>query len=416
MRKALGLAIAVSGLVVPGAFAQGGPMTVRVAKVDRQDVARGRSFLGTIEPFRTSVVGSPVQGRVLEHLVEYGDRVSQGQPLVRLRTTQLELQIEVAKAELEHRKRELEEVEHGSRPEEVEQARARVAAVDADVSYWKTKLERADELRRKGGMSLDELEDATVGYAKALADRDLARASLVLAEKGPRAEKIAQAKARVEVQADQIALLEDRLEEYAIKAPFDGYVIAERTEVGQWLNEGAPVVELAYLDQVFVTVGVPEEAIRHVDKGDAARIELPATPDRLITGVVEIVAPQADPRSRSVAVRIKVDNESGGGGPILKPGLSARVTLEVGEVRQALLVPKDALVLGGPTPMVYVVDGDPAAPSKGTARPVPVSLGIAHEGRVQVEGQIEAGQLVVVLGNERLYPGAAVVVLNPGVE
>ncbi len=413
MRTWLALWVALSG----AALAQMGPSPVKVARVSQEDLARGRSFLGTVEPFRTSVVGSPVEGRVLEYLVEFGDRVSRGQPLVKLRTRGLELEIEAAKSHLELRKRELEELEHGSLPEEVTQARARVAATDADVAYWKTKLERGEELRRKGGMSRDELEDATVGHAKALADRDLARASLALAEQGPRAERIAQAKARVEVEADAIALLEDRLGEYDIQSPFDGYVLSERTEVGQWLARGAPVVELAVLDQVFVVVGVPEESIRHVGKGDEARIELPSLPDRLITGVVEIVSPQADPRARTVPVRIKVENEVGGpGGPVLKPGLSARVTLRVGDVHQALLVPKDALVLGGQSPMVYVVDPDPAASQKGTARPVPVTLGVAHEGRIHVEGALQAGQLVVVLGNERLRPGAEVVVTNPGVE
>jgi hypothetical protein len=82
--------------------------------------------------------------------------------------------------------------------------------------------------------------------------------------------------------------------------------------------------------------------------------------------------------------------------------------LPTGEKQNALLVPKDALVLGGPTPVVYVVvSGDPSNKHDQVA-PVPVKLGVAQGDLIQVTGAVVAGQLVVVQGNERLFPGQAV--------
>jgi multidrug efflux pump subunit AcrA (membrane-fusion protein) len=93
----------------------------------------------------------------------------------------------------------------------------------------------------------------------------------------------------------------------------------------------------------------------------------------------------------------------------------ARVTLQTGPAHDAVLVPKDSIVLGGPAPMVYVVAPDPKDPKQSVALPVPVEIGVAHENLVQVQpaaqggGQaVKPGDKVVVLGNERLRPGQAV--------
>jgi len=88
----------------------------------------------------------------------------------------------------------------------------------------------------------------------------------------------------------------------------------------------------------------------------------------------------------------------------------ARVWLPVGRTGPATVLPKDALVLGAASAMVFVIDPvgvTPAAGSAttGTVRPVPVSLGATIEGSVEVRGGLEPGQLVVIRGNERLRPG-----------
>jgi hypothetical protein len=85
----------------------------------------------------------------------------------------------------------------------------------------------------------------------------------------------------------------------------------------------------------------------------------------------------------------------------------ARLTLAVAPPKRALLVPKDALVLGGPAPVVYVVAADPRTQQM-VAAPVSVQLGVADGAEIQVRGNLQAGQKVVVRGNERLMPGASV--------
>lgn len=78
----------------------------------------------------------------------------------------------------------------------------------------------------------------------------------------------------------------------------------------------------------------------------------------------------------------------------------------------ALMVSKDALVLGGPTPMIYVVEPGKEDPKQGKARAVPVQVGVAEGRLIQVKGELESGGYVVIRGNERLRPGQDVAISN----
>jgi len=155
---------------------------------------------------------------------------------------------------------------------------------------------------------------------------------------------------------------------------------------------------------------VLETHIPFIEVGMSARVEVPAIPDRVFLGKVVIVVPQGDARSRTFPVKVELANEFKGTRPLLNAGMLARVTLPTGVEKTSLMVPKDALVLGGAQPMVYVVDTDPKDGK--TVRPLPVSLGAPSGAMIEIQGELKPGQLVVVQGNERLRPGQAVNILR----
>ncbi len=126
-----------------------------------------------------------------------------------------------------------------------------------------------------------------------------------------------------------------------------------------------------------------------------------------------MIVPQADVRARTFPVKVRVHNEITSAGPLIKSGMLARVSLPTGAKQNALLVPKDALVLGGPMPVVYVISSpDPTTSKQSQVAAVPVELGVAQGNLIQVTGAIVAGQFVVVQGNERLRPGQTVSILR----
>jgi len=395
------------------AIAQPGPTPVTAAKVTQGEVAAGQTFVGTVLPKRTSTVGSAAAERVVEFPVNEGDRVKKGQLLAALRTRTLEIDKAAAEAELELRRQELAELENGSRPDEIAQARARMMAAKARMVYAKTRLDRTRRLFENSQAADDEMNEVISGYDEAEQLHLEAKAALALAVEGPRRERIAQARARVRAQEEEIRRLEDEIAKHKIVAPFDGYIVAEHTEVGQWLAKGAPVVDLVELDPVDVRVLVLEDYIRHLRVGASVRVEIGALPGHAFTGQVALIVPHADVRSRSFPVKVRLKNPKSGGGVLLKSGMFARVTLPVGQKTRALLVPKDALFLGGRGPTVYVVEPSSGDPGAATVRPVQVDLGVASGNLMQVIGSLEPGQQVVVRGNERLRPGQTVTVSGP---
>ena len=147
-----------------------GDAAVAVSPITRETISAGQSFVGAVAPSRHSVVGSAVDGRVIEVFVNDGDPVtiqpgddaesSVGQPIAQLRIGTISIEIAVARAELTLREHELAEAEAGSRPEEIEQAAARFRAAIAVMKFADTRFERVKALRLGSSSTHDELEEA----------------------------------------------------------------------------------------------------------------------------------------------------------------------------------------------------------------------------------------------------------------
>jgi RND family efflux transporter MFP subunit len=299
-------------------------------------------------------------------------------------------------------------LENGTRPAEIEQAKARMTSAQARTQYANSRRTRAENLFRQGQAMSEEERDEMIALSVEAEQAFLdAKAAYELAVEGPRKEQIAQAAALKAVQQATVDRLKDQLSKHTVIARFSGYVTAEHTEVGQWVKQGDPVAEVAALDEVEVVAQVVEQYVPHIRAGLQVSVQIPALPGPPLTGVVSAIVPQADVQARTFPVKVRVKNQISEDGPLVRSGMYARVTLPTGEKQLAMLVAKDALVLGGPQPVVFVVDAG-ADRKQGKVRPVPVQLGLSEGNLIQVTGGLKGNDLVVVQGNERLQPGQGV--------
>jgi multidrug efflux pump subunit AcrA (membrane-fusion protein) len=394
--------------IVSPALSQQGPASVVVTKVVRFNVAAKQAFIGNVMANRRTVVGSAVDGRVLEFPVKAGQAVKAGDTLALIRTATIEIEIEGAKAELELRLAELEELRNGSRPDEIRLAEATVEAASAMQDYARTKFNRAERLATTGsGISQDEFEEARAASLRAAAMLAEAASQLSLVREGPRPEKIKQAAARVAVQQQVIAGLEDRLDKYTVRTPFNGFVVNEMIQAGAWVQQGMAVAEIVEIDPVEVEVYVPEANVGFVRAGIPVVVRVDAMPGRTFEGEVVRIVPMADARARTFPVIVRVANPEESGTHPLLPGMLAHVGLPTSLERLALMVPKDALQLGGAQPVVMkVIDGKAVA--------VAVNIGASVDSLIAVEptaeGALSENDTIVIRGNERLRPGQAVAI------
>lgn len=393
-----------------------GPSPIVAGKVVQVRRAGTETFVGTLKPFRTSIVGSAVDGRVVGVTVMEGDPVEapdtagdSGQPIVKLRTETLDIELESARIQLAISQQAVDEL-NVSLPKEIELAKAKAAESAARFQYSKNNYERAQRLGgNSGAISEGELEQARSEF---LATQQLAEGSKVQYERLVATEKLRrlQLKLRVDASRQELARLNDLKDKYAIYPPFDGLVTKKLTEVGEWVTQGQPLFEVVQLNPIEMIINLPQEHLGRLQQSLAnttsdsqltALIEFDGF-DEKYTGVVKRVIAQADLRSRTLPVRIEIQNPKTENGHPLQPGMLGKASMMIGKEQDMLLVKKDSLVLGGRQPAVYkiVSDGDDV-----TAISVPVETGTSVGDWIQIKGNIKADDSVVLLGNERLRPG-----------
>jgi HlyD family secretion protein len=397
---------------------------VEVLPIENRVVRVPQTYVGTVLPLRKAVVGSAVDGRVVDFPIREGDRVEQGQTLAVLLTETIRLERDAAQGELEVRMAELEELVTGSLEEEKRQAEARMNAARAAMEYQRARYERTEALYQQGRVATeDERQETIAAASRTREEYDEAVAAYELTVQGPRKERIAQAQARVAMQRAIVDRLDEQIQRHTIVSRFPGYISLQYTEEGAWVNRGDHIAEVVDLDEVEIEIHVPENRISQVQLRDTrVTVDIPSLPEFDYSGRsqprVEAIVPQADTRSRTFRVKIRVKNhiDESTHQPHIKAGMLARVTLPVGE-QEGLVAPKDSLVLGGSDPLILVVDPSSIETfqdsrtgrdmARGIVQRIPVKLGFEDGTSITVtslSGDLSDGMLVITKGNERIRP------------
>lgn len=214
--------------------------------------------------------------------------------------------------------------------------------------------------------------------------------------------------ANLEVAEAKLALAKATAARLRIVAPFDGIVGIRQANPGDYLKDGAEIVNLEDMDAIYVDYRLPERFQAKVRRGQMAQIDVDALPGRKFSARVQAIDPLIDANGRSLAVRACIDNRR----LQLRPGMFARVNTVFSERANARVIPEEAIVpQGGRQFVIRLVDG---ADGKVTER-VEVKLGLRSPGKVEVTEGLQAGDTVVVAGQQRLQKdGTPVRVIESG--
>lgn len=251
--------------------------------------------------------------------------------------------------------------------------------------------------------------DATLNeaeVAQARAELELARNNLKRTEDLARKNFVSdsaqeQAAANVEVLAARLKLAEARLAKMRVTAPFDGVVGIRNISVGDYVKDGADLVNIEDIAQLKVDFRLPERHFPQLRVGQAVEVVADALPGSRYRGTIDAINPRIDANGRSLEVRARLTNTDGR----LRPGMFARVRVIVGERAAALLVPEEAIVPLGDDFFVYTV-------SDGKANRMRVKLGVRREAMVELLEGVKAGDLVVTAGMRVQRDGQPVRVVN----
>lgn len=319
----------------------GAPVTVARPEITRE--APAFTFTGSITVRRQASLSPRVPGLVLVADAELGDVVEAGDTLVQLDSTLAEIELSLLESDL---------------------ALARAEKEDA-----RRLLEEAHKLGDSNFPRSERLSRET--------DLEMAEVSVL------------RAKAAVEAEREEVR-------RHKVIAPFSGIVARKLAEMGEWVETGDPVIELVGREHVRLEVSVPQEQIQVALQTETVEIRLPGLPDSEITGRVAALSPSVEPGTRSLVVRVEIENPP----ETLKPGMSAVAVFRPQSDEAVLLIPRDAVVRSaeGET-YVWLVrkDGDEKTVTRRT-----VELGATRGNRIAVLSGLTEEDDVVVRGNESL--------------
>jgi HlyD family secretion protein len=284
-------------LLIVGVVAAGGYLWWRN---HQQEAATDRLTLYGNVDIREAQLAFAESEHIDEILVQEGDRVTKGQVLARLHRVRLEQAVAEAAAMVAAQEQIVARLEAGSRPEEIDQARAEAAAAAAEAESARATYERQRKMLQQRVTSPETAEVAKAAADAAAARVKAAQSTLALLLAGPRQEDIAQARAELEARRAALALTQERLADTVLYAPAAGVVRDRLLEPGDMAGPQTPVFTLALTDPVWVRTWLPEPALGKVAQGMAAEIHTDSYPGKSYSGWVGYISPSVHAQERRV--------------------------------------------------------------------------------------------------------------------
>lgn len=295
-------------------------------------------------------VNSKVTGRVKWIGVEKGDKVKEGQVLVRLEDDEFRAQYDQARGAVENARAYYEELQHGSRPEEVQQAQHNLDEARATAANDKITLDRTRELYGQGVVSKQSLDDATAKYESDQQRMNSLNQAFAMSKLGPRAEEIARAKGAL-LQADgQAAYAKSLLDATVIRAPVTGTILERKVEKGELLTaqfastaEGGPqgsVVALADLNDLQVELDIAQNDFSRLKPHQKGIVTVDAFPNLKWEGEIAEMSPEANRQKATVQVKVQIKKPD----EHLRPDMNATVKFLADDDKSGNQGPAGAIV------------------------------------------------------------------------
>ena len=307
-------------------------------------------------------VNSKVTGRVAWIGVEKGDKVKEGQVLVRLEDEEFRAQYEQARGAVESYKARLLENENGSRPEEIELADHNLSEARATAENDKINLDRMRDLFAQGVVSKQNLDDASAKYDASQHRMNSLERSFRLMQLGPRSEEIQRARGDLLQAEGQMAYAKSQLDATVIRAPVSGTILERTAEKGELVTsqfasgaEGGPrgsVVALADLNDIQVELDIAQDDFAKLSPKQEGVVTLDAFKDRSYKGEIAEMSPEANRQKATVQVKVQILQPDS----YLRPEMNATVQFKAKPTDDKSAAPKQTYVFV-PTAAVRDKDG-----------------------------------------------------------
>jgi RND family efflux transporter MFP subunit len=395
------------------------PLPITTAKAESRPVQRAVETVGSLVAWVETVVKTEQPGTVSRLLVDLGDSVAAGKILAEYDTREFQLAVDQADADLLSARQAASRGQATVASSEAGLRRVRdgLSALQAEVSraqsqadWYKSELDRNQELFKKELIAQRDVDSARNGYNTALAQLQVAQNVVALhpdqvriAEAQLDSDRAALRVAQAEVARREASLgiMRKRLGDTTIRAPFAGQIAKRHLNPGEYVKDNTPVFTLVALDPLKYTGTVPERFAPELATGQRFELSVEAYPAQTFAGQVTRISPAVEVQTRSLALEGRVANADNR----LRPGFFAKGLVLTKKDAAAAFVPAEAVVYFVGISKVFVV-------VNGKVEERLVKAGARQGALVEIADGVKPGEMVATSNLSQLFNGAPVTLVD----
>lgn len=365
---------------------------VKLKQLETETIVESSQFVGGLEAKERVILRAETEGRVSRILVESGDRVQVGTPIVQLSPERSQAEVDRAKAVVEEVRSALR-----TATAELAAARADVKSAQAEVNLQNEEYRRTKFLVEEGAQAQQELDRSQRNREAALSQLEAAQKQVEAAQSRLEEEKAALNRAQADV-----AVVEEDLKDNRVLSPINGTVGDINIELGEYLRAGDTLTAISQNNVLELNLRIPIEQVDRLQRGLSVELITPNSEQPLVTGRINFISPQVDLAAQAVLAKATFPNPNGQ----LKDDqfVQARV---IWDQRDGVLIPTTAVSRLGGQAFAYVAtsgeDGDQLI-----AKQKLIQLGAIQGNSYQVISGLQPGETLVVSGILNLSDGAPI--------
>lgn len=366
--------------------------TAEVYEAVRRDLVQTVVASGRVMTPRRVFIGAVITGRVLRIPVDEGQQVKRGDVLIVLLDEDERAAVLQARAAVEQTDAKLRQLREVALPA----AEHNLAQAQANLTQAQQQYRRTEALREKGFVGQSALDDAARNLK--VAEAQLRGAQVQVETNRPAGSDVALARTALAQARANARAAEARLDHTVIRAPVDGTLIGRSVEPGNVVQPGKELMVLAPAGETQIVVQIDERNLSQLAVGQSAQCSADAFPGERFGATLFYVNPGVDALRGAVEVKLRVPRPPA----YLKQDMTVSVDIEIARIKDAVVIPADAVRdVGSAQPWVLVVKG-------GRAHQQPVRLGLRGDGRVEVRDGLASGDVVVPSTLATIAPGQRV--------
>jgi multidrug efflux pump subunit AcrA (membrane-fusion protein) len=378
-------------------------VTVQPAGVQKTDLVQTVESEATLFPVNQAAITPKVSAPVKQFYVNRGSRVKQGQLLAVLENNDLAAAAIENRGMLEQAQAAYSSSTRASLPEEWKKAELDTNAAKQVFEAEQKLYSSREDLFKQGALPRKDLDQAGVALTQARNQFEVAQQHLEALHQVTRADQLKSAKAQLESARGKFMGATAQLHYSEIHSPISGIIADRPLYAGETALAGVPMLVIVDSSKIVAKAHLAQQQAALVKVGNAAQITLPGE-EKTIEGKVTVVSPTVDANSTTIEVWVQADNSDG----ILRPGTSTHLSIAVGEMPTATVVPSDSILTSADGKTSVMLVGKDRI-----AHLTEVKLGVRQGSSTQILEGVKPGDTVVASGAYGLPDGTAVQFATP---